>query len=58
MAAYQDLVPGLPDQSDRGLARLTPDATSAAGAVVTLVDTPKGGRPFSVIAESAGGASP
>jgi NAD(P)-dependent dehydrogenase (short-subunit alcohol dehydrogenase family) len=57
MAAYQDLLPGPLDQADRRLARLTPDATSAAGAVVTLVDTPKGGRPFSVIVEPAGGAS-
>ena len=57
MAAYQDLLPGLLDQSDRWLARLTSDATSAVDAVVTLVDTPKGGRPFSVIAESAAGAS-
>jgi NAD(P)-dependent dehydrogenase (short-subunit alcohol dehydrogenase family) len=57
MAAYQDLLPGPLDQADRRLARLTPDATSAAGAVVTLVDTPKGGRPLSVIVEPAGGAS-
>ena len=58
MAAYRDLLPGPLDQADGRLARLTPDATSAAGAVVTLVDTPKGGRPFSVIAESAGADSP
>ena len=58
VAAYQDLLPGLLDQSDRWLARPTSDATSAVDAVVTLVDTPKGGRPFSVMAEPAGGASP
>jgi NAD(P)-dependent dehydrogenase (short-subunit alcohol dehydrogenase family) len=58
MAAYQDLLPGPLDRADRWLARLTPDVTSAAGAVVTLVDAPKGARPFSVIADPAGDASP
>ena len=57
-AAYEDLRPGLLSQAGSTLRRLTPAATSAARAVVTLVDTPKGGRPFSVIAEPAGGASP
>jgi NAD(P)-dependent dehydrogenase (short-subunit alcohol dehydrogenase family) len=48
--AYEDLRPGLPvNQAGSTLARLTP-ATSAARAVVTLVDTPKGSRPFSVTA--------
>jgi NAD(P)-dependent dehydrogenase (short-subunit alcohol dehydrogenase family) len=50
-AAYEDLRPGLLSQAGSTLRRLTPAATSAARAVVTLVDTPKGSRPFSVTAK-------
>jgi NAD(P)-dependent dehydrogenase (short-subunit alcohol dehydrogenase family) len=54
--AYEELYGDLPDQVGRRLAELSPpdaDVAEVARAIVTIVDTPKGERPFRVTIDPA-----